>query len=558
MGSINIEGIGIVALEGDDPNEIEHSAIVGSLGQDDEEPEAPPVPQTLDEEVAGFKEQNVVNQQNNLDAEVEGFKQTNTANQERVTQDGLLGVMPTSARREVREVVENQHGLLQFIAEASPSIAGAVRGTAAGARFGPPGMLAGGITGGIFGEALGQETGVSPRSDLNLGLAAGGPILGPVIGKGIQLGKKAIGLAARNIPFAKVARAKNTQSSVVEEFESLGTRILAKQKGLLARKSGDLYKAVRKSGVIIPGKDLDNSRAAIVGLMKEMEGTKSFPEVLEAFNHLKKVLETITPGKASTTLDNAGNPIPVSNEISIDTLVAVRQQMGTAIRRAEAQGGIKLGSAKKAFATISDDLDKIANSPSLGRRAARLAQAAVKRAKLEFSVKDMEMSVARFTKDTKNKDGVAIDISGVNKWLREVTNPKHKQFNKNFTESMKDEIPAIKKRLAELNKILGVSASGGPGSLIIRGRLTSTMVGMLSGFGLGGPLAGAAGAMIGTNFPEMLTSMLTTKAGAKMLEAAARAGSGSINMKSWVAAGQAATRSVGERNEQKRKKNEDK
>jgi hypothetical protein len=558
MGSINVEGIGIVELEGDEPNDIEQNAIIGMLGQDDEEPEAPPVPETLDEEVAGFKEQNEVNQQNNLDAEVEGFKQTNTANQERVTQPGLLGVMPTEGRREVREVVENQPGLLQFIAEAAPSIGGAVRGAATGSRFGPAGALIGGITGGVFGEGVAQETGVAPRSDLNLGLAAGGPVLGPVLGKALQFGKKAVGLAARHIPFAKVARAKNTQSSVVEEFESLGTRILSEQKGLLARPSGDLYKAVRKSGVIIAGKDLDNSRAAISGLMKEMEGTKSFPEVLEAFNHLKKVLETISPGTASTTLDAAGKAVPVAGGISIDTLVAVRQQMGVAIRRAEGQGGIKLGTAKKAFQIIADDLDKIANSTSLGRRGARLAQAAVKRAKLEFSVKDMEASVARFTKETKTKDGVAIDVNGFKKWLRDVTNPKHKQFDKNFSESLKDKLPEIKERVAKLNKILGASGSGGPGSLVIRGRLTSQMVSMLAGFGLGGPLGGAMGAMVGSNTPEILTSILTSKAGARLLEAAAKAGSGSINMKSWMAAGQASTRALGNKDEQKRKNNKDK
>ena len=359
MASINVEGLGVVEIEGDTPTEIEQDAILSALSE-----EAP--------------------------TEVEAPVETDVPVEPESPaepREGPLGLVPAEARGKVRETIEEQPGLLQLLAEITPSIGGALGGAALGAPFGPPGILAGGIAGGLAGETIAQETGVAPESELNLALAAGGPLLGTAAGAAFKGVRRLFGAASTKIPFAATARARNTVGSVVEEFESIGTRILGKQTGLLARSAGDLYGAVRNAGVVFPGKALNNTRDAISKLIQEMDATKSFPEVRQALNHLKKVDASIGPGKPSTILDISGNPIAAPNTVSIDTLVAVRQQIGVAIRRAESAGGVKLGAAKKAFATISDDLDKIAADPSLTGRAARLAKAAVQRAKLEFSVK---------------------------------------------------------------------------------------------------------------------------------------------------------------------------
>ncbi len=516
MPSINVEGLGVIEIEGDTPNEIEQNAILGALSENEEEaPIEPEVP--VEPEVPAEPE------------------------------EGPLGLIPAETRGKVRETIENQPGILQFLAEASPSVGGALAGGAAGSLLGPFGTIGGAIAGGLAGETVAQETGVAPESELNLALSAAGPVLGPAVGATFKGGRRLLGAISTKIPFAAAARSKNTVGSVVQEFESMGTRILDKQTGLVSRKASEIYDAVRKAGVRVPGKTLNNTRDAISNLVQEMNATKSFPEVRQALNHLKKVSETISSGKASTILGPTGKPITVANDISIDTLVALRQQLGVAVRRAESAGGVKLGSAKKVFATISDDLDKIATDPSLTGRAARLAKAAVQRAKLEFSVKDMEMAVARFTKDIDSKQGVGINIKGFQKWFRDITNPKSKQFSKNFTEALKDDIPTIKKRVDVLAKILGASGSGGPGSLVIRGRLTTTAVGAMAGLGFGGPFGGAVGAFAGANAPEMLTSMLTSKAGAAFLESAANLGKGELNIRTWIAAGEAATRSLGEK-----------
>jgi len=530
MGSITVPGLGIVEIEGDEPNEIEQNAILSKLAEDDEDP---------------------------VTAQVEEPVATTAPDPNAPTppREGPLGIVPKDVRGSVRETVENQPGLLQLVTELTPSVGGALGGAALGFGVGgPPGAVAGAVIGGVTGETIGQETGIAPESKLNLALSAGGPVLGPAVGSVVKAGRRVAGFLSTKLPFAAAARAKNVVGEVVDEFESLGTRILDKQTGLQARPASDLYGAVRRSGVVAPGKALDNTRDAINRLKLEMSPSQDLEEVGQALKMLERIAGTIEPGKPSVIINKAGQAISAPNTVSIDTLVAIRQQVGIAVRRAESKGGVKLGAAKKLFATISDDLDRIASSPDLSRRAAKLAQAAVKRAKLEFSVKDFEGAVAKFTKDTPDATGTVININGLQKWLRDVTNPKHANFDKNFSTALKDELPAIKERMVTLSKILGKGGSaGGPGSLVIRGRLTSQAVGIMAGLGMAGPTGGIIGALVGTHAPEMLVGMLTTKTGSKFLEGAANLGKGTINIKSWIAAGQAATRLTGEQKEGRRK-----
>lgn len=501
MGQIFIEGLGRVAIKGDVPDEIESQAILDAIADPEDEGDIFAIPPSVNEQPAV------------------------------PTPEGPLGIMPREARGEVRKAVAGQPGLIPLLAEMSPSIGGAVAGASIGSIGGPVGILAGGIIGGLGGELVAQETGVAPRSDLNLALSAGGPLIGGAIGKGLQAGRRVVGAGVSKLPFAKAARAKNVLGKAVGEIESLGTRIIGKQVGTMARTAKELYSAVRRSGLRIKPNELSKTRSAITELQTELQPLAPFPEVRQAMKVLDNVKNTILGGTPT-----------------LDEVVRARSLIGSAVAQAEKKGGVRFGSAKKVFAQLSDDLDKIAASPFRKGRQGRLAKAAVARARLDFSVKELEQGVARFTKDV--PDGMSINIKGFQKWLRDITNPKHANFNNNFSAALKDEIPAIKTRVAELAKIASAGSPGGPASLVVRGQTAKfgrALVGGLFGAGLGGAFGAGAGAVVFANAPEMFVAALTTKLGAAFLERAVRLGKGQISQRAWQALGQILTRSSGER-----------
>jgi len=521
MGAINVEGIGIVEIKGDTPDIQEQAAIINSLPKKEVIPIEP-------------KEKPVA-----------------SANiPPKAPQSGPLEVVQPQTRENVRKAVEEQPGLAQFFIEAGPAIAGAAAGAAAGAPFFPPvGPIIGAIAGGVGGELLAQETGIAPESGLNVALSAAGPLIGPTVGTVFRGSRRVTGAAITHFPGARVARAKNQIAAAAEEFESIGTKILSKQKGLQTRSASELYEAVRRSGIKIPNTSLNNTIDSINGLINEMDAIKAFPEVRQSINVLRQTLQTLRPETQIGIGAMLRGDKTITN-VSLDTIVNARQQIGIAVRKAQTAGGIKLGSAKKVFKSISNDLDKISIGSSLkggAPRAARLAKSAIKRAKLEFSIKDMEAGVARFVKDTDK--GKTINITGFQKWFADLTNPKSKKFNKNFTAALKDEIPTINERLSSLLKIVEKTKGFGGGGLVIRGQLAKAggfIIGGLLGFLGGGPLGGGIGALAGARLPETMTAIFMSKAGAAFLERAAKLGKGSINLKTWITAGEIAARAAGE------------
>ena len=513
MGQINIEGLGVIDIKGDEPDENEVKAILDALGQD--QPEA-----------------------------VEPATAPEPAEPAR----GPIGIVPKEARGKMREFVENMPGLLEFVTEASPSIAGALTGAALGTPAGPPGMLLGAMAGGFGGEVLGQELGVSPRSDVNLVLSGMGPVIGRGIGATTRLGGRLIGGSITRLPPARAARALVASERGLAEIESTGTKLLAQQKGLMSRSANDLYAAVRNSGVKLSGNRMTATRDAITGLIDEMKPVAPFPEVRQSIQVLRNVQQSL------------------QGEVSFDTIVRTRQLLGAAVRKAESAGGIKLGTAKKAFAALSDDLDKIAQaklpiSDATGKfiermpaaRTARLAKAATERAKLEFAVQDMEAMVAKYSRPVAgNPDAVALNPKAMLKEFADWTNPKSAKFDKNFSAALGDQATVIKTRLSGLAKIAEESKVGGPGTLIIAGasaRLGRSFLGMVTGgaagMAAGGPLVGVGGALLGSELPGRLTSILSSKAGYAFIEKAARLGRGEVSRKAWMIAGQIASRGAG-------------
>lgn len=525
MGKIYIEGIGTVEIEGDIPTDEEQTAILGALGNIGNEERR--------QEQDLFPAENPPEEQTRVAPTGGDYLQgTGLRLQPIKPREGPLGIMPAETRGQVRSSIEKQPGLVQLAAEISPSVVGSIGGGVLGSGLGPMGTVGGAMLGGMAGELLAQESGVAPNSELNMALAGGGPLLGPALGGGLRLGRRAIGATVERLPYVKVARARNILGRTVDEFESVGTRILAKQKGLLARTRGDLYKAAERAGVKVSDKAFASTKATILKLAKELEPISAFPEVRQSQKVLRQVAYTLLT-----------NP----NGLSIETILKVRSFVGAAVSQAEKKGGQPLGTAKQIFASLSDDLDRVASSPFKKGRQARLAQAAVKRAKLEFAVKDLEGAVSKFTTET--ADGVSINFKRLSEWLRQVTDHRHPRYDKNFSSALKDEIPELKERLIKLAAIAEAGSPGGPGSLVLRSKgakAGAAVFGGLLGLVGAGPIGATVGAISGASMPEMLVAILTTKPGAAFLEKAVSLGKGSIHMREWIVAGEIALRALGE------------
>lgn len=492
MGTINVKGIGVIEIEGDEPTPEEAAAIA-----------AGPVKSEID-----FEEE----------FESEPIEPVG---------EGRTGLIPTEARSAVRETVEELPGLFQFLAEMAPSTAGVVAGAAAGTAVLPgPGTLVGAIGGGLLGEFIGQETGVAPESDVNLALSAGGPVGGKIVGGILRLGRRATGALISKLPPAKAALAKITSRKAVDEFESVGGNILAKQKGLMARPASDLYAAAKKAGAMISPREFSKAATSLQNLMSELKIFGAFPEGQQAMQLVRQAFQTLAPKERG---------------VSFDALVAARTMIGAAVSRAELAGGIRLGSAKQVFKELAETIDRIAAGSTPARRGAQILKTAAARAKLEFSVRDFERAVARFTKIDAGEDIVTINISRLQNWLRNVTNPKAKAFDKNFTDALKDHLPDINKRLLGLGKITGTGSAAGPGSIVVRGigaKTGRSLVSAVIGFGVAGGPGAAIGGLAGAAMPEMITAILMSPKAFTALTKAMALGKAPISAEAWLAVGQ--------------------
>lgn len=497
MGTILVEGLGSVEIEGDAPTPEESKAIASSLTQKANPTQQPIVP----------KGQVVP----------EGATPKPQAQRQHL--------VPDETRQDIREFVGGQPQPQQFALEAAPGVVGSLVGGAAGTAAGPPGVVLGATVGGLLGEYLAQETGVAPEADVNLSIAAGGPAAGVAAGSLLQLSRKAVGAGVSKLPAVSSAQARLTERKAVEEFESLGGRIISDQRGLLARPSGDLYAAARSAGAVVNVNQLPNTLAALTVLKTEASKVAAFPETQQALRVIESTLETLTQGGA----------------VDFDTLIRVRQLVGAAVSRFETYGGVKLGSAKKVFGAMADDIDTIAQGSSPARRPAKIAQAAAERAKLEFSVRDFEAAVAKFTKDVPGENSSTLNVAGLQKWLRDVTNPKHANYDKNFTVAMDSYLPDVKSRLSELAKLTDAGGPGGPGSIVVRGqtaKMGRMVIGGMLGFGTAGPVGGGVGALIGANVPEMISASLMSPKGAAALAKITQMGRGEIPAERWAVLGQ--------------------
>ncbi len=443
---------------------------------------------------------------------------------------GPLGVVPKQTRAGVRSEIERLSGLQQFGAASALPLIGTGIGTGVGALTGPAAPFAipllGGL-GGLGGELLSQETGISPKSKAAAIASGVAPVVGPAIARGIQQLGKGAGFLVGRSPMARMAQSTISLEKGKEKALQLGIKILESQKGLLSRTAKVLFRAGRMKRASVNSTQLPSTRNALNLLSEEVQDFKSFPEGRQIIRTIKSVNEMLF---AQPT-------------VSLQRLQRVRQLIGASTRALESKAGIKLGASKKFFAEMSKDLDRIAEVPpgiSVGKRAseqATLIKAANQRAKLEFSVRDLNEIITKHSDVVPGKRGfIEMNPKAILQEIELLTNPQSPNFDNNFASAFIDDLPEIKGLFAEMTEIMATSGAGGPGSLVLRGatagagRKTMVGLGAALGLGTGGIVGGTAGAMLGAQAPEMITSLLLTSGGRQGLKFFTTLGRGQLNL----------------------------
>ena len=438
------------------------------------------------------------------------------------------GLVPENIRSDVRAAMEAAPAPVGFAAEMSPAISGTALGGLAFSVFGPVGIFLGAVAGGAIGELIGQETGITPQSDLGLGLAAAGPI----VGKGLGIGKQALtrgAVKAALVPSpVKAALARTIVSDAVDTLSSFGGRVLAKQTGLMSQPAGQLYKAVREIGVRLNPR---NSRtlSTLDGLEEELAAFAAFPEIKQSIRLLRSVRSVFD-----------------QDFIGFNEIIGVKKLVGVVVKKAEkalSDSGTKLGSAKLVFKAMADDIDELATfGKGLKGKGAQLLQIATKRAKLEFSIDELETVVSQHTKLITDQAEAVLDINGLRNTLRAMLDPASKKFNKNFAVALGDEIKPLMNELTVLAKLSKSLNPAGPGSLVIRG--LGGAAGGAAGFAAAGVPGAVVGTIAGVGLPEMIMGIMLSPVGRKALRKAMVAGRGQLNAQEWNLIGQAVVQTI--------------
>jgi len=430
------------------------------------------------------------------------------------------GLIPEQTRQEISDIVQGESVLGRFFLQATPAAIGTFVGGAIGSAFAGVGVVPGAMMGGFFGEIIGQELGMTPQSDIGAVFAFAGPGAGRLAAPMGQAIARGTGKSVTSIAPAKAAIARKAVKDSVDELSSFGARVLSKQKGIMRVPASKIYNTVRGLGVQIDPRQSFTVKA-LGSLERELvKMSRGFPEVAQALRTVRGVKEILS-----------------RESISFSEIISTKQLIGAAVRKARRATGIKLRTPKAIFKAMADDIDAlVARGKGLKGTGAKLLKKADARAKLEFSVAEFEEGLAENLKFIPEEGTVVLNVSGFRNWLGRITNPRHKQYNKNFTEALKDELPDIRKRLAEIDKISKTLSPGGPGSLIIRG--AGAGAGGAAGFAIGGEIGAAIGVLAGASMPEMITAVLLSKPGAAFLTRAATMGRGAVNEQAWALLGQ--------------------
>ena len=232
--------------------------------------------------------------------------------------------------------------------------------------------------------------------------------------------------------------------------------------------------------------------------------------------------------------------------IGFNEIIGVKKLVGVVVKKAEkalSDSGTKLGSAKLVFKAMADDIDELATfGKGLKGKGAQLLQIATKRAKLEFSIDELETVVSQHTKLITDQAEAVLDINGLRNTLRAMLDPASKKFNKNFAVALGDEIKPLMNELTVLAKLSKSLNPAGPGSLVIRG--LGGAAGGAAGFAAAGVPGAVVGTIAGVGLPEMIMGIMLSPVGRKALRKAMVAGRGQLNAQEWNLIGQAVVQTI--------------
>lgn len=476
-------------------------------------------------------------------------------------QEGPLGIVSPEFRQTVEEKMARRTGLERFAGHALPATVGTVVGGALGSLGGPAAPITiplGASLGGLAGELAAQEVGLTPESGIGAGMAAAAPLVGPAMGVGTKLAGQGTRFGLRQVAPMRAAIARHILEDITQQTEKLGTKILSHQRGLMGVPQSylrniinNLDDTLRDTNQLLTRQDLKHTMGALNELESEItrRGLNEMPHGQQVLGLIGDVRSGIFPTKARpSTLDLARAgilpseaPFPKPAGTSFDRYLSIRSEVGQAVRALEQQAGVKLGSAKTLFGSMAEDLRQVAaGSTGVKKRVALLSQKFLERSKLEFAVEDLEEIMSGAIKSLKGEGAdVVVNAKGVLDKLRSLTDPKSANFDKNFTDALKNELPEIRKFFEEANR-LGHLTPAGPGSLVIRQRFAMLGAGIGGGiggtmFGAGGAALGAgSGAAMGARMPEYMVAALLKQPERKMLLFAMREGRGTINPQTWA------------------------
>lgn len=198
----------------------------------------------------------------------EAQKRTQASGSDRQTVSERVPLLPERRRQNVRRHVEELPGVAQFAMEMTPATLGTVIGGGLGSVAGPFGTMAGAAAGGTLGEFLGQESGFSPQSDLNLGIAAGAPVVGPAVGSAARLTRRGVSKGVGMLPPARSAMGETVRRQTAEAFQQARRRILsARPSGMtpeldqaVAKLEGGIADALKPVSGSVGQKELDVSK----------------------------------------------------------------------------------------------------------------------------------------------------------------------------------------------------------------------------------------------------------------------------------------------------------
>jgi hypothetical protein len=422
-----------------------------------------------------------------------------------------------STRLKNRAMVESLPVFWQFVVEMAPATVGTMFGSLAG--------LIGAVGGGFAGEAIGQELGISPKSNVGLAASAAGPLGGHLVGGTIKGVKKLAGATARFAPPSRVALARTMMRKAAHEFESIGTSILAKRKGLILANPETLAKIVAQATAKIDTTKIKATLDMFPALRKDLSRVKSRSEA-------SKALQLLDEQEA----------ILRSGNLTLEDLKFVKDVIEKGVGDASKAAGTRFTSRKAFVEAVTKDMDDLAVLNSKVGNIAKLSNAARDRFKLDFAIKDLEGGAADYIKWIEGKNITEMNVHGFRTWLKNATNPMSKSYNKTMTETLADDLPAIKESLRKLTQFGKGGSPGGAGSIVIRGKGAAAGAALFGSLGI--PGGASFGAVLGAATPEMASAILMSPAAVGMLEKLAAAGGGVISARGWQTVGQIAAQGV--------------